>query len=162
LPGYRFRDLKYTVSFKGGGGPYGHRTVEGRGKVVGSFVDAGSSLIKFAHDFGVERNVNKRLEEIYPKIKRALENHTGVLVVVQYQIWEFADPDFNPPELLSVMLGPAASNLPSAIRKWEQKSKLVQGPSEGKVFGPQKYLWFTQDLKNKDELKRTEALNIEE
>lgn len=161
MPGYTLRDLKYTVSFPQSGGSYGHRTVSGRGKVVGSFVDAGSSLMKFAHKIGVERNVNKKLEEMYPKIKKALENHTGVMVVVQYQKWKIADPDFNPPELLSVMLGPAASNLPSAIRQWEQKSKLVQGPGDGKVFGPHNYLWFTQDLTNKEKLKKSEVLNLE-
>jgi hypothetical protein len=157
LPGYRFRDLTYTVSIPQGDGGYGHRTVSERGKVVGSVVDAGSSLIKFAHKIGVERNVNNKIEELYPNIKKALENHTGVIVIVQYQIWKIADPDFNPPELLSVMLGPAASNLPSAIRQWEQTSKLVQGPTDGKVFGPHKYLWFTRDLTNKEKLKKSEV-----
>jgi hypothetical protein len=82
------------------------------------------------------------------------------LVVVQYQQWKAGEPGFNPPELLSVMLGPASSNLPSAIRAWEAKPKLMQMPTaKGKVLDPRNYLWFIEDKTQKDGLKKTEVMD---
>jgi hypothetical protein len=157
LPGYKLKDLTYTVSFPRG--PV-FRKGSGRGKAVGALADGFGMVINGAFNIGVKRNVDKKLEKMYPDIKKALENHTGLMVVVQYQRWKDGNPKFNQPELLSIMIGPAASNLPSAIRKWEQSSKILQGPREGKVLGPRNYLWFTKDSTKKEDLKKAEVLNL--
>lgn len=161
MPGYTLRDLKYIVLFAGGSGTFGYNTVSGRGKAVGAAANGLAKVTNFVHQTGVRRNLDKKLEEMYPDIKKAMANHTGVMVVVQYQQAKAGHPDFNPPELLAVMLGPAASNLPSAKRKWEQASKIVRGPDDGMTFGPRAYLWFTEDIAKKESLKKTELLNLE-
>jgi hypothetical protein len=161
LPGYRLKDLKYTVSFAGASGAYGYNTISGRGKVVGAAAKGLAKVTNFVHQIGVKRNVDKKLEEMYPDIRKAMRNHTGVMVVIQYQQAKAGHPDFNPPELLAVMLGPSASNLPSAIRKWEQASKIVRGPDDRMIFGPCSYLWFTEDPAKKESMKKTELLNLE-
>lgn len=87
-----------------------------------------------------------KLNNIYPQIKDKIQNHTGVLVVAQYQKWKYANPNNNPPQLLSVSVGPAASNRQSAYRKWRQIEMgptLRQGPQDGMVYGFVQFLWFT-------------------
>ncbi|MGD9366925.1 MAG: hypothetical protein PVH87_14595 [Desulfobacteraceae bacterium] len=156
MPGYKLKDLKYIVVLP-------QRRAFRKGAERGKFIDAaGDGFAMFmngAFNIAVKRNVDRKLEEMYPDIKKTLVNHTGVMVVVQYQQWKAGNPEFNPPELLSIMIGPAASNLPSAIRRWEQMSKLMQGPDDGKVFGPRNYLWFTKDSGKKENLKKAEVLN---
>lgn len=160
MPAYKFKDLKYTVTSPKGSVGYAHRSVKGRGKTVGAGVDAGAWAVNFAHNIVVKKNVDREIEKIYPKMKKLLENHTGVLVVVQYQQWKAGEPGFNPPELLSVMLGPASSNLISATRAWENKPKLMQMPTvKGKVLGPRNYLWFIEEKTQKDGLKKTEVMD---
>lgn len=160
MPGYKFKDLNYTVTFPNGSVGYGHRSVKGRGKTLGAGGDALNWVTNTANTFALKRNVDREIGKIYLKIKKLLENHTGVLVVVQYQQWKDGEPGFNPPELLSVMLGPASSNLPSAIRAWENQPKLMQMPTvKGKVLGPRNYLWFIEDKTQKDGLKKTEVMD---
>lgn len=158
MPTYKFKDLKYTVTSPKGNAGYGHRSVEGRGKTIGAGVDAVALGVNFTYDFFLQRNVDKEIEKIYPKMKKLLENHTGVMVVVQYQQWK-AKPS-HCPDLLSVMLGPASSNFKSAIRAWENKPKLMQMPTvKGRVLGPRNYLWFIEDKTQKDGLKKTEVMD---
>jgi hypothetical protein len=158
LPGYELKDLKYTVVVPRS---RGFRKGSGRGKRVGAVADGFSIVTNFFHDIGLQRNVDKKLEKMEPDIKKAMGNHTGILVVVQYQQWEADNPDFPRPELLSIIIGPAASNTPSAIRRWEQKCKLMQGPDKGKVVSDN-YLWFTEDKSKKDDLKKSEVLKKKE
>lgn len=157
MPGYKLKDLTYTVSF-----PQGptFRKGSGRSKAFGAAADFAQMITISAFDFGVKRRVDKKLREMYPAIKNALGNHTGVMVVVQYHQDKAGAPDFNPPKMLSVMIGPAASNLLSAIRKWEQSSKLMQGPGEGMVLGPRKYLWFRKDSEKREKIEKSEVLNL--
>ena len=106
--------------------------------------------------------LKRKLNDIYPQIKDKIQNHTGVLVIAQYQKWKYASPDNNPPQLLSVSAGPVASNRQSAYRKWRQIEmgpKLRQGPQDGMIYGPIQFLWFTRiipdaDLKEQIEEKK--------
>jgi hypothetical protein len=77
LPGYKFKDLKYTVTFPKGSVGYGHRSVKGRGKTVGASADGLAAGENFIHNIGVQRNLDREIEKIYPKMKKLLENHTG-------------------------------------------------------------------------------------
>lgn len=149
----KLHDLQYTVSIlmsedtmkKHHGGGASKNRLE-------AVLDAFTWFAKTTLGYSKDAAVRNRLNELYPKIKEKMENHSGVLVIVQYQKWKYADPGNNPPQLLSVHIGPAASNRHSAFRKWKQLQKMPQlkpGPDDGMVFGPTEMIWFTR-VKSKD------------
>lgn len=160
MAGYRLRDLRYTVLFPRGSGTCGFKKVSGRGKALEAGADFVSMIAKGAFKYGVKRNVDRKLEEMYPDIIKALGDYKGVLVVVRYQEWKKANPELYPPELLSVSIGSPASNFHSAIRKWEQTPHLLQGVGDGRKPGPTQYLWFQKASTKKNDLKKKEALSL--
>lgn len=158
MSGYkRYRDLKYRYecsSAKLGGG---HRTVKGRGKKLGAGVDGFAWFSQKIFDASMEVEVDARIEKHYPEMKKILKNHTGVLVVLQYEISKNAD--FKDCRLLSVMLGDGASNFRSALRKWQQSAHFIKAPTDWLMqYGPQEYLWFIEDKNEKDGLKNTDSM----
>jgi hypothetical protein len=155
LPGRNtFKDLSYTSS-RG----FGHRTVARRGKKLGAAVDAYAWVADKLYDKSMQYIIDAELEKMYPKMKKTLEINTGVMVVLQYQVPR--DADSRQYELLSVMLGPGASNLQSAIRKWNQSPRYVKAPTDHTkwVYGSQEYLWFTEDKIKNNSQKKTDAVN---
>lgn len=156
----KFNDLQYTVSTlmseatmkkKHGGGPVGSR--------IEALAEAMKWLADASFGFAQERILKKKMEEIYPHIIRNMKDYTGILVIAQYQQW--ASPNAagsNPPELLSLRIGPAASNRKSAIRKFvlmERGHNLKQSPSPGMVYGPVKFIWLTKISPNEKPEKQT-------
>ena len=151
-------DLRYTVStlMSGetlkkhhGGGPCKNR--------LEAAIDTLSWIAKTTLGFSQDFAVRNRLNELYPRIKEKMKNYNGVLVIVQYQKWKYADPGNNPPQLLSVIIGPAATNRLSAFRKWNQLQRLPQlkqGPDNGMVYGPTEIIWFTRVKPNGDAEKK--------
>ena len=141
----RIRDLKYRVRIVNHDELKGKSS--GRGGVLGALADALNAGVNGVFNMPQEMKLNKKLDEMYPQIYEAMKDHTGVLVVAQYQQWKAPDASGNNPlQLLSVMLGPAASNLQSAFRRWQHQPKLMQGPDRGMVYGPIACYWFTRDL----------------
>lgn len=76
MPGYKFKDLKYTVTSPKGSVGYAHRSVKGRGKTVGAGVDAGAWAVNFAHNIVVKRNVDREIEKTAEKSNRCIGRRT--------------------------------------------------------------------------------------
>ena len=109
-----------------------------------------------------KKELSRKLDAMYPQIYDAMKEHTGVLVIVQYQQWKVPYPSGdNSPEILSIIIGPAASNLHSAYRRWRQGSKILQGPGKNKVLGPEACIWFTRDLSSEELKDRLNATREE-
>jgi hypothetical protein len=145
----KLRDLQYKTwtpmsedtlkVYHDGSGPCENR--------IEAAVEVLSWIGSHALGFSQKTALKRKLDELYPKIRDKIQKHTGVLVVVQYQKWKYANPSNNPPQLLSVSVGPAASNGQSAFRKWRQIEMgptLKQGPKDGMIYGPIQLLWLTR------------------
>jgi hypothetical protein len=141
----RIRDLKYRVRI------VRYDDLKGKsasnGEVLGALAKALNIGVNGVFNMSQEMKLSKKLNEMYPQIYDAMKDHTGVLVVVRYQQWKTPDAAGNNPlQLLSVMLGPSASNFQSAFRQWQNQPKLMQGPDKGMVYGPIACYWFTRYL----------------
>lgn len=155
MPGYKIKDLRYTISFPKGRTGYGHKMAEERGKTVGAVADAFNWVVNAPFKGGVELELKRKLNEMYPDIYKAIGNHTGVLVIVQYQQWkEQNGAGNNPLQLLYVIIGPAGSNVHYAYRAWCQKPKLTPTPGTRMVLGPKKLLWFEKSLSIEEKINR--------
>ncbi len=150
----RIKNLKYTISVPMPGAAMKKKS---GGKVVGAAANALNSGVNGLFNCGVKNELKQKLEEMYPAIYDAMKDHTGVLVVVQFQQWKSQNAaGNNPPQLLSVIIGPAASNRQSAFRKHKMRERMPaikQSPGAGMVYGPSEFLWFTRDL-SKAELQQ--------
>jgi hypothetical protein len=91
------RDLEYTMWF-----PNVRTTCKSGGKTIGALANALSTGMNGLFRFSQELKLKKKLDEMYPQIFDAMQDHTGVLVIVIYQQWKSADPAYNPPEILSI------------------------------------------------------------
>jgi hypothetical protein len=139
---------------------YGHKMAEERGKTVGAVADGVNWIVNKGFSFGVKRQVNKKIDEMYPDIYKAIGDHTGVLVIVQYQQWrEQNGAENNPLQLLYVSIGPAGSNVHYTYRAWCHKPKLIPSPGKRMVLGPTELRWFTKILSTEEKIKR--ALELE-
>lgn len=158
MPGYKLKDLKYTVSY-----PQPLKPLRTKGKRVGALADAMNFGVNKLSKLGLQNQIDKKLEKMYPDILKTMKNHTGVLVVVQYQKWKSPDAAGNNPlQLLSISIGPPASNRQSATRQNMRMGKMhriKQGPGSGMVYGPKAYLWFTRDLTTKEQKEEQERIN---
>jgi hypothetical protein len=158
LAGYKFKDLKYTVSY-----PKPLKPLGTKGKRVGALADAMNFGVNKLSKLGLQNQIDRKLEKMYLDIRKAMKNHTGVLVVVQYQKWKSPDPAGNNPlQLLSIIIGPPASNRQSASRQYMRMEKMPmikQGPDIGMVYGPKAFLWFTRDLTKKEQREEQERIN---
>ncbi len=134
-----------------------------KGKKVGALADAINFGVNKLSELGLKHQVEKKLEKMYTDIRKAMKNHTGVLVVVQYQQWKSPDAAGNNPlQLLSITIGPPASNRQSAARQYMRLEKLTtikQGPDRGMVYGPKEFLWFTRNLTKKEQREEQERIN---
>lgn len=158
MPGYKLKDLKYTVSH-----PQPLKPPRKKGERIGALADAINFGVNKLSKLGLQSQIDKKLEKMYPDIRKAMNNHTGVLVIVQYQKW--ASPDAagnNPLQLLSIIIGPPASNRQSASRQYmriEKMPMIKQGPGNRMVYGPKAFLWFRRDLTKKEQIEEQERIN---
>ncbi len=161
MAGYKLNDLKYTVSY-----PKPIKSLATKGKKIGALADAMNFGVNKLYNLGLKNQIDRELEKMYLDILKAMRNHTGVLVVVQYQECKTPDPAGNNPlKLLSIIIGPPASNRQSASRQYMRMEKMPmikQGPDSGMVYGPKSFLWFTRDLTKKEQREEQKRINKKE
>ncbi len=141
----KYKDLKYTVSF-----PMPKKTVrkEGGGNRYAAAAEALIWGINKVFDTQVDTTVDEKLDELYPDIHKAMKGYNGVLVIIQYQQWELKNEAGNRPQFfLDIFIGPPASNIQSAFRKYKMKERvptIKQAPRAGMVYGTKAFVWFTR------------------
>ncbi len=141
----RYKDLVYSVSY-----PMPKKTVrkDGGGNPYAAAAEALNWGVSKVFDIRVDSQVDKKLDELYPDIHKAMVGYNGVLVIIQYQQWEMKNEAGNRPLFfLNMYVGPAASNRQSAFRKYKMKERvptIKQAPREGMVYGTKAFVWFSR------------------
>ncbi len=149
-----YKDLNYTIGYsKPGAVP---RKSSGDNPWA-----ALSETLLWVQDFFTKdmekQKLEKQLDSIYPDIFRAMGDYNGVLVIVRFQKWRTPYPsEHNPLKVLSIFIGPPASNRQSAVRKYRMKERLPmikQAPDDNMVYGPEAFLWFSKGRPTQDKEK---------
>lgn len=141
----KYKDLNYTIGYS--------KPMRTPRKSAGDNPWAAlSEALLWVQDFFnkdmEKQKLEKQLDSMYPDIFKAMGDHNGVLVIVRFQKWKVPYPSgHNPLKVLSIFIGPSASNRISAVRKYRMKERtplIKQAPDDDMVYGPEAFLWFTK------------------
>jgi hypothetical protein len=147
----KLKDLKYTIGYsKSGAVP---RKSSGDNPWA-----ALSETLLWVQDFFIKdlekQKIEKKLDSMYPDIFKAMGDYNGVLVIIRFHKWRIPYPSgHNPHKVLSIFIGPAASNQQSAVRKYRMKESIPmikQAPDDKMIYGPEAFLWFSKGSSTSD------------
>lgn len=158
----KYKDLTYTIGYSKSG------VTPRKSSGDNPWAALAETLVWF-QDF-INKDMEKQkleeqLDSMYPDIFKAIGEYNGVLVIVKYQKWRTHYPSgHNPLKVLSIIIGPPASNRQSAFRKYRMKERvpmIKQAPDKNMVYGPEAFLWFTKgrsNTKKEEPLKRVDEI----